>query len=122
VLVAIALAALSLAIVLAGLAGGVRRAPAEPPSEGAGPRSTSGPHAGGREAQAGGLPGLKRLVRAGDWRRALPPLLVIVGLLGFMLFGAIALLIGLAQKVTGVILLAVAVFAIAKVALDYARA
>jgi len=70
----------------------------------------------------GGMRGLKTLVRAGSWRLAAPALMITGGLLGVMVFGALALAVVFGQKATGVLMLLVAAFAIAKVARDYARA
>lgn len=106
---AIALATLSLLVLLAGGLGLLRR-PAG--------RDDAAPP----EARAGAVAELKRLVLARQWRRALPSLLVIAGLLGVMLFGSIALLLALEQKTTGLLMLAVAVFAAARLAVDFARA
>lgn len=64
----------------------------------------------------------KRLVQAGDWKRVLPSLLLIGGMLGIMFFGAIALLFVLEQKVTGVLMLLVPIAAAAKLARDFLEA
>ncbi|MEW6267986.1 MAG: hypothetical protein AB1689_01655 [Thermodesulfobacteriota bacterium] len=75
------------------------------------------------ERDAGhGIAGLKRLVEAGSWRLALPALLITGGLLGVMVFGALALAVVFGQTATGVLMLLVALVAIAKIARDYARA
>lgn len=122
-IVAVVLTVLSLLVVMIGITAVVRRprggeASADHPVAAIG----QGAAAAGEAAPAGGMAGLKRHLRAGDWRTVLPSLLVIGGLLGIMLFGAIALLIGLEQKATGVLMLAVAIFAAVKVAIDYRRA
>jgi hypothetical protein len=65
---------------------------------------------------------LKAVVRARDWRRALPSLLVIAGLLGVMLFGSLAMVFVFGHTGAGVASLAVTVFAIVKLAIDYGRA
>ncbi len=75
------------------------------------------------ERDAGrGIAGLKRLIEARSWRLALPSLLITGGLLGVMVFGALALAVVFEQTATGVLMLLVALFAIGKIARDYARA
>jgi hypothetical protein len=65
---------------------------------------------------------LKALVAARDWARVMPSLLIIAGLLGVMLFGSLSLLFVLGHTAAGVASLAVSLFAMAKLAIDYARA
>ena len=91
-----------------------RSAPASPPTSGDGD-------------QRGGEPitpvaRLKAVVRARDWRRALPSLLVIAGVLGVMLFGSLAMLFVFGHIGAGIASLAVTVFALVRLAIDYARA
>jgi hypothetical protein len=75
------------------------------------------------ERHAGsGVPGLKRLIAAGDWRAALPALLITGGMLAMMVFGALALAVVFAQRATGVLMLGVALFALLRIARDYRRA
>lgn len=69
-----------------------------------------------------GVAGLKALIRAGDWRAALPPLLVTGGLLGVMVFGAFTLAVVFDQTATGVLMLLVAVYALGRIARDWVRA
>jgi hypothetical protein len=69
-----------------------------------------------------GMKEFKQLIQTRQWRRVLPSLCMILGLLGFMLFGATALLVGLEQKATGVLMLAVALYAVGRIAFDYIRA
>jgi hypothetical protein len=65
---------------------------------------------------------LKAVVRARDWRRALPSLLVIAGLLGVMVFGSLAMLFVFGHAFAGISALAVTAYAIGRLAIDYARA
>lgn len=75
------------------------------------------------ERSAGsGVPGLKRLIAAGDWRAAMPPLLITGGMLAMMVFGALTLAVVFQQRATGVLMLGVAAFAIARIVLEYRRA
>lgn len=71
---------------------------------------------------AAGVAGLKRLVAAGDWAAALPPLLITGGLLWTMTFGAIAMVVVFEQRLSGALMLAVPVWAIVRMARDYRRA
>jgi hypothetical protein len=113
--VVIALALLSVVLVFVGIVAGVGRTPSRPASSLARNTAADAP-------PVRGIPAIKQMIRAGEWRVVWPALLVIGGLLGLMVFGAIALMIGLEQKATGVLMLAVALFAAAKIAFDYARA
>jgi hypothetical protein len=65
---------------------------------------------------------LKAVLRTGDWRRALPSLLVIAGVLGVMIFGSLAMLFVFGHAAAGIGALAVTLFAIARLVIDYARA
>jgi hypothetical protein len=65
---------------------------------------------------------LKAVLRTGDWRRALPSLLVIAGVLGVMIFGSLAMLFVFGHAAAGIASLAVTLFAIARLVIDYARA
>lgn len=64
----------------------------------------------------------KRRLIAREWRAVLPSLLVIVGLLGVMTFGAIAMMFALESPTAGILMLLVALGAAAKLAWDLARA
>jgi hypothetical protein len=64
---------------------------------------------------------LKGMLRQRQWRGALPPLLVIGGLCGLVLFGALALWARLDDKLIGTLILAVALFAVVRVARDFVR-
>jgi hypothetical protein len=75
------------------------------------------------ERRAGkGVAGLKRVIAAGDWGAALPPLLITGGMLTMMVFGALVLALVFRQRATGVLMLGVAVFAIARIVREYRRA
>ena len=125
-IVVVALTVLSLLLVMIGITAAVRRPRGgEPIAEDqavAAIGQSSAAAGASKAAPAGGMVGLKRHLRSGEWRIVMPSLLVIGGLLGIMLFGAVALLIGLEQKATGVLMLVVAIFAAVKVAIDYRRA
>jgi hypothetical protein len=69
-----------------------------------------------------GMKEFKQLIQTRQWRRVLPSLCMILGLLCFMLFGATALLVALEQKATGILMLAVALYAVGRIAFDYIRA
>ena len=69
-----------------------------------------------------GVPGLKRLIAAGEWRAALPPLLITGGMLAMMVFGALTLAIVLEQRATGILMLAVPLLALARILIEYRRA
>jgi hypothetical protein len=124
----VALSALALVAAWALMLSGFGR-PEAPDARVAPPRAPAGP-ARQDEAAVGetATPGtmdmaeFKRLVQAGAWRRVLPSLLLIGGMLGIMFFGAIALLFVLEQKVTGVLMLLVPVAAAAKLAWDFRNA
>jgi hypothetical protein len=98
-----------------------------PRARGAAPSTPSpSPENGGAEAN-GSVPTtplarLKALIAARDWRRALPSLLIIAGILGVMLFGSLSLIFVLGHTGAGVASLAVSLYATARLALDYARA
>lgn len=69
-----------------------------------------------------GVPGLKRLIEAGEWRGALPALLVTTGMIGLMVFGALTLAVVFGQRATGILMLAVAGFALLRIVREYRRA
>jgi Flp pilus assembly protein TadB len=64
---------------------------------------------------------IKQALRAGQWRSALPPLLAICGLCGFLLFGALALSLRIEEKPFAFALVAIAVFAVGRIAYDFMR-
>ena len=75
------------------------------------------------ERRAGsGVPGLKRLIAAGDWSAALPALLITGGMLSMMVFGALTLAVVFHQRATGILMLGVALFAIVRIVREYRRA
>lgn len=132
---ALALTALCMALVLAGLIAGalqprdVPPAPAAAETGGAVPRAQSAAPAAGASADGEGerrpprgMGAIKRTIRAGEWRAVWPALVLISGMLGVMVFGAIACLIAFEQKATGVIMLILALFAVVSMAIDYRRA
>ena len=108
--------AATLACALLALFGGIamaRRPPASAP----------------RPAEAASLPvaatpfgRLKTVIEAGDWSRALPPLLVLGGILGVMLFGALSLIFVFGQDRSGWPMFALAVLTIAWAVREYVRA
>ena len=69
-----------------------------------------------------GVAGLKRVIAAGDWGAALPPLLITGGMLTMMVFGALALAIVFQQRAAGVLMLGVALFSVLRIVRDYRRA
>ncbi|MBM4247020.1 MAG: hypothetical protein FJ148_25045 [Deltaproteobacteria bacterium] len=71
---------------------------------------------------AAGVAGLKRLVAAGEWGGALPPLMITAGLLWTMTFGAIAMSVVFEQRVTGLLMLVAPVWAGLRIVRDYRRA
>jgi hypothetical protein len=75
------------------------------------------------ERNAGsGVAGLKRVIAAGDWGAALPPLLITGGLLTTMVFGALTLAVVFRQRATGVLMLGVTLFMLLRIVRDYRRA
>jgi hypothetical protein len=64
----------------------------------------------------------KRMLLAREWRRVLPSLLMIAGLLGFMVLGAIALILWLENPATGWLMLVVPIYAAWRIAQDFRRA
>lgn len=99
----------TLASALAALAGGillVRRGDAPPVVE-------SGQSPLGR---------LKGVIRAGDWSTAVPSLLALGGILGVMLFGALALIFTFDQSRSGWPMLVLALLTIGWAIREYVRA
>ena len=64
---------------------------------------------------------VKRRLRAGD-RAALPPLLAMVGLFGFLVFGALALWAGMEDKVIGGLIAVAVLVTMARIGWDISRA
>lgn len=69
-----------------------------------------------------GFDEVKALIRAGHWRHAAPVLLLIGSLFGVLLFGALAILVGVENKLIGGVALATALYAIARTLIGFARA
>ena len=65
---------------------------------------------------------LKAVIAAGDWSRATPPLLVLGGLLGIMLFGSLSLIFVFEQERSGWPMFALAVLTIGWAIREYVRA
>ena len=65
---------------------------------------------------------LKRALREHRWRDALPSLLIFSGLLGLLLFGALALWAGTGYQLWGLAIVALAVYVAARQLWDLARA
>ncbi len=65
---------------------------------------------------------VKQLIRDGQWRAALPPLLVIVGMFGFVVFGVVALWLALDDKLVATLIAAVVLFTMGKIGLGFIRA
>ncbi|HAC80384.1 hypothetical protein OAE84_00450 [bacterium] len=64
---------------------------------------------------------LKAVIQSGDWNKALPPVLVMSGLILLMVFGSLCLVIIRGQLYGGGIMLVVAVAAIVKLVRDWQR-
>lgn len=73
-----------------------------------------------REAEVSSA-GLKQMLRLRQWRAAIPPLLAMGGLLGLVVFGALALWMKLDSKVLGTAILAIVLFTVARAVLDFVR-
>lgn len=65
---------------------------------------------------------VKQLVRDRRWRAALPPLLVIGGMFGLIVFGVLALWLKLDDKLVATLIAAVVLFTMGKIALGFIRA
>jgi hypothetical protein len=107
----------TLAAALAALLGGILMVRGRAAGPAAGTDDGSG---GGPELPAG-LGGLKAVIRAGDWRRALPSLLVLGGILGIMLFGSLALIFVFDQPRSGWPMCALAVLTVGWAVREYVR-
>ena len=64
---------------------------------------------------------VKQLVRDRRWRAALPPLLVIGGMFGMVIFGVLALWLKLDDKLIATLIAAVVLFTMGKIALGFIR-
>lgn len=65
---------------------------------------------------------IKRLLQAREWRAALPPLLGMLGLYFFIVFGALALWFGLHDKLVATLIAGVGLFTMVRIAYDFVRA
>jgi hypothetical protein len=65
---------------------------------------------------------IKCQAKSGQWSEVLPVLLAIVGLLGLLLFGSLALFVALDDKLVGGLIAAVGVFATLRVVIGLIRA
>lgn len=65
---------------------------------------------------------IKTQIRAGQWRQALPILLVLSGFLGLLLFGSLALLATLDNKLVGLLIAITAAYAVVRVLIGMIRA
>ena len=65
---------------------------------------------------------IKSTAASGNWREALPALLAIGGLVGFLSFGSLTLFVIMEDKLVGGIILAVVVIAVARILVRFARA
>ncbi len=65
---------------------------------------------------------VKQLVRDRQWRAALPPLLVIGGMFGLIVFGVVALWLKLDVKLVATLIAAVVLFTMGKIGLGFIRA
>ena len=65
---------------------------------------------------------IKASVRARQWRPVAPFLLAIGGMFGLLLFGSLALLVGLENKLVGAVLLAVVIYACVRTLDAFVRA
>lgn len=108
----------TLASALAALAGGilvVRRADAQAQVQ----AGTPGPEGGEAASPLGRL---KAVIQAGDWSTAVPSLLALCGILGVMLFGALALIFTFDQSRSGWPMLILAILTIGWAVREYVRA
>ena len=65
---------------------------------------------------------VKQLVRDRRWRAAMPPLLVIGGMFGLIVFGVLALWLKLDDKLVATLIAAVVLFTMGKIGLGFIRA
>ncbi|UCG22754.1 MAG: hypothetical protein JSW55_11270 [Chloroflexota bacterium] len=65
---------------------------------------------------------IKSQVKSGQWSAVLPVLLAIIGLLGLLLFGSLALFVALDDKLVGGLIATVGVFATLRVIVGMIRA
>ena len=65
---------------------------------------------------------VKKQVKSGNWRESLPLLLAVGGFLGLLVFGSLALFFALDDKLVGGLIAAVAIFTVARILVQMARA
>ncbi len=65
---------------------------------------------------------IKQLVQDRRWRAALPPLLVLAGMFGLIVFGVLALWLKLDDKLIATLIAAVVLFTMGKIGLGFIRA
>lgn len=68
------------------------------------------------------LADIKQQVAAGQWREAMPVLLVLAGFTGLFLFGSLTALVAIENKLVGGAIVVVAVYAIVRIVLALRRA
>ncbi len=69
-----------------------------------------------------GLGDVKKQIKAGQWRAALPGLLVLAGFIGLLFFGSLALFVAMEDKLVGGLIALVGIFAALRIAIAMARA
>jgi len=65
---------------------------------------------------------IKQGLKAGQWRRMLPVLLAIEGFLGLLLFGAVSAWLGIENKLLAGLIAIVALYALVRTVMAFARA
>lgn len=65
---------------------------------------------------------IKKQVKSGDWQEALPLLLAVGGFLGLLIFGSLALFFAIDDKLVGGLFAVVAIFTVARILIQMARA
>ena len=61
---------------------------------------------------------LKNWVAEGNWEDALPPIMAVAGMMGFLFFGALWVLVGAESKLIGVILVGAAGYCVVRTAMS----
>ena len=65
---------------------------------------------------------LKRLIRSGQWRAAMPIWLALGGMFGLLVFGSLALLLGVDNKLIGLIAVGVVLYALVRTLISFFQA
>jgi hypothetical protein len=65
---------------------------------------------------------VKQMLRDREWRAAIPPLLALLGLYFFVVFGALALWFGLHDKLIATLIAGVVLFTMGRITYDFIRA